>query len=141
MRAKSAHTKRFLAFLVIFALVLTLASGCTLFRGRGAKQEQEVDPAAVKRGRELYTSLGCNGCHSLDGTPSAGPTWQGLWGRQEELQDGTTVTVDENYLRESIRQPNAKLVRGYDAIMPAFTQLSDEDVDALIAFIKSLKEK
>ncbi len=63
--------------------------------------------------------FGCVGCHSIDGTPGVGPTWQGLLGRQEQMTDGTTVTADEAYIRESILNPNAKIVNGFNPnIMP-----------------------
>jgi cytochrome c oxidase subunit 2 len=63
-----------------------------------------------------------------------------VFGTQEKLTGGATVTVDENYIRESMMVPNAKLVEGFAPVMPAFAgRLSDDDVDALTAFIKSLK--
>ena len=57
--------------------------------------------------------LGCVACHSLDGAPGVGPTWQGLYGRQEELEDGGTVTVDDPYITTSIIDPNAQITAGY----------------------------
>ncbi len=54
----------------------------------------------------------CSGCHSLDGAPGAGPTWLGIYGRQEALADGTSVTVDDSYINESIIDPNARIVEG-----------------------------
>ncbi|MEW5853013.1 MAG: cytochrome c oxidase subunit II [Myxococcota bacterium] len=91
-------------------------------------------------GKNLYTGKGCNACHSLDGTPGAGPSFKGLFGKEETLADGTTAKVDENYLRESILTPAAKLVKGFPPVMPTFQgQLKDEDVAGLIAFIKAQK--
>jgi cytochrome c oxidase subunit 2 len=61
----------------------------------------------------------CAGCHSLDGTPGAGPTWQGLYGREEQLTDGTTVTADDEYIRSSIIDPNHQIVAGFNPnVMP-----------------------
>ena len=98
----------------------------------------------AKKGQQLYRELGCVGCHTVDGSPSTGPTWKGLFGAEREVQlpDGTTQTVvaDEAYLRESIVDPNAQVVQGFPAIMPAYPQLGDEELNALIEFIKSLKE-
>jgi len=74
----------------------------------------------VERGAQWSTQFGCVGCHSIDGSEMTGPTWQGVFGSQESLADGTTVTVDEAYLRESILQPSAKIVAGYaEGVMPA----------------------
>lgn len=55
----------------------------------------------------------CSGCHSLDGSVMAGPTWQGIYGRSEALDDGTTITVDDEYIRNSILNPNAQIVAGF----------------------------
>lgn len=92
----------------------------------------------VAMGEQLYTEQGCAGCHSIDGSDNVGPSWQGLYGREETLDDGTTVTVDEAYIEESIRNPNAAIVDGYQGIMPAYDTLTDEQIEAIIAFIQSL---
>ena len=84
----------------------------------------------------------CVGCHTADGVSAAGPTWLGLYGKEETLDDGTTVTVDEAYLRESILDPNAKIVEGFlPNIMPGdfAEKLSDSQLDLLIEYIKVLK--
>jgi len=75
----------------------------------------------AERGEFWYSAegFGCNACHSLDGSQMSGPTWQGIVGREEEMADGTTVVADEAYLRESILNPDAKIVAGYDSnLMP-----------------------
>lgn len=92
------------------------------------------------QGKELYSSKACIGCHSLNGNPGAGPTWKALWGKSETTDKGQ-VKVDEAYLRESILEPNAKVVTGFQAgVMPSFAgQLSDDQVRALIEFIKTVK--
>ncbi|MCB8945412.1 MAG: cytochrome c oxidase subunit II [Ardenticatenaceae bacterium] len=75
--------------------------------------------------------LGCAACHSIDGSALAGPTWLNIMGRQEQMDDGTTITVDEAYLRESILNPNAHIVAGYNAnVMP---QNFDERIATLEA--------
>lgn len=89
-------------------------------------------------GERLYTQQGCATCHSLDGSRTVGPSFQNLYGSEETLSDGSTVTVDENYLRESILKPGAQIVQGFQNVMPAsFSSLSEREVSALIAFIKS----
>jgi len=84
---------------------------------------------------------GCVACHSTDGSTKVGPTYKGLFGKTEPLEDGTTAKVDENYLRESILQPNAKIVKGYPkGVMPSLQgQLSENEINALVEYIKELK--
>ena len=92
------------------------------------------------QGAQLATKLACATCHTVDGKPGVGPTWKGLAGSKVELSDGTTVTVDDTYLRESITDPNAKVVKGFAPVMPVFKGLvTQAQIDALIAYIKSLK--
>ncbi len=63
--------------------------------------------------------FGCIACHSLDGAPGVGPTWQGLYGREEQLTDGSTVTVDDTYIRDSILDPNKQVTAGFNPnLMP-----------------------
>jgi cytochrome c oxidase subunit 2 len=81
----------------------------------------------------------CLGCHSIDGSPKVGPTWKGLYGSQVELESGETVTADATYLHESIADPNAKVVKGYQPIMPNLG-LDEQTIADLIAYIESLKE-
>ncbi|MEB2284723.1 MAG: cytochrome c oxidase subunit II [Polyangiaceae bacterium UTPRO1] len=92
----------------------------------------------VAAGKELFEQKGCVTCHQ----PGAvlGPQLAGVAGHTVELQDGTTVTADDDYLRESILSPAAKIVKGFAPIMPTFKgQLTEEQVLQLIAYIKSLK--
>jgi len=90
-------------------------------------------------GRRIAQETQCATCHSADGSPMTGPTWRGIFGRTENLADGTTVHVDENYIRESILQPQAKVVRGFQPVMPTFQgTLQDRQIDALIAYIRTL---
>ena len=100
----------------------------------------EGDDPLIAMGEQLYNEQGCSGCHSTDGSAGVGPTWQGLLGHEATLDDGTTVTADAAYIEESIRMPNAKIVDGYQGIMPAFDNLSAEQIDAIVAFIGSLSE-
>ncbi|MCH7471903.1 cytochrome c oxidase subunit II [bacterium] len=99
----------------------------------------EGTPAEI--GEILYNRMGCKQCHTTDGTASTGPTFMGIFNEEVMLQDGRKVVVEENYIRESILDPQAKLVAGYDPIMPTFKgRLSDEKITQIIAFIKSLSE-
>ena len=99
-------------------------------------------------GEQVFAQLGCATCHrsSTPGsgspasdTSSRGPALAGLFGSSVHLQDGRTVTADENYIRESILDPGAKIVNGYKPIMPTFQGLvSEEQLNALVAYVKSL---
>ena len=92
-------------------------------------------------GQELATSNGCTGCHSIDGSTLVGPTWQGLYGEETTLSDGSTVTVDDAYIAESIHDPSAKIVEGFQDIMPkTFADMPDDQVNAIIAYIQTLSE-
>ena len=81
---------------------------------------------------------GCLSCHSVDGSASVGPTWKGLFGKTETMNDNTTVVVDEAYLKEAIINPNATVVVGFSPLMPPYA-LNDEELDALIAYTKAIK--
>lgn len=88
-------------------------------------------------GKDLFEQKGCVTCHQPGSV--LGPQLSGIVGHSVELQDGTTVTVDDEYLRESILTPTAKIVKGFAPVMPTFKgQLTEEQVMQLIAYIKSL---
>jgi cytochrome c oxidase subunit 2 len=91
-------------------------------------------------GKIQWERKGCNSCHTTDGTPSKGPTWKGIWGHMVELNDGSKVLVDEAYVKESMMNPQAKIVKGFEPVMPTFQGLlKDPDVNGLLAYIKSLQ--
>lgn len=91
-------------------------------------------------GGQLFVSKGCIGCHRSDGA-GAGPSLANKFGKQENLADGTTVLFDEDYIRESILNPTAKVVEGYQPVMPPYQgQLTDNEITQLIAYIKSLSD-
>lgn len=99
------------------------------------------DAMAGSPGAKIYNDKGCVACHSLDGSPKVGPTFKGLFGRTSVFEEGGQTVADENYIRESIVNPTAKTVKGYPkGAMPSFQgQLSEEDLTAIIEFIKSQK--
>jgi len=95
------------------------------------------DPA---RGKQKAAE--CMACHSVDGSEGVGPTWKGLYGRMATLADGSTVQADEAYLRESICNPDAKVVKGFSpGVMPKgyCDRFSEQDLQDIIAYIKTLK--
>lgn len=95
------------------------------------------DMTPEERGKALYASKACSGCHSLDGSKVVGPTFKGLYGKDGEHTEGTYIANDD-YLKESILKPNAKIVKGYAPAMPVMP-LTDEEVSDLIAYIKTIK--
>jgi len=106
---------------------------------KGEREEKKED-AAAQKGKKLTETLGCLGCHSVDGSVRVGPSFQGLFGRQVDLEGGGKATADEAYLRESINQPKAKVVKGFPNVMPEFKgKISEEDLSAIIAYLKTLK--
>jgi cytochrome c oxidase subunit 2 len=93
----------------------------------------------ASEGQKLFRQLACNTCHTGDSQARA-PFLGGLFGKPVQLNDGQVVQADENYLRESILNPQAKTVAGFQSIMPTFqNQVSEEQVSYLIAYIKSLR--
>jgi len=108
-----------------------------LAANEGGSMSSDLPPA--EQGKKLFTENACNSCHSLDGSDKIGPTMKGLWESEEQLTNGETITVDENYLRESILNPQAKIVQGYGPSMPPYQgQLSDEEINAIIEYIKTI---
>jgi cytochrome c oxidase subunit 2 len=98
----------------------------------------DVDLAAAERGRAAAAV--CLACHSTDGSQLVGPTWRGLYGSEEELEDGSTVLVDDAYIHESIVDPLTKITKGYPPSMPPFGAImTDEQIADIIEFIKSLR--
>lgn len=93
-------------------------------------------------GQRWAQTYGCLGCHSINGSEGVGPTWQGVFGHEVTLADGSTVTADEAYLHTSIVDPNAQIVQGFQAgIMPTdfAEKLTEEQIQQIIAFIMSLQ--
>jgi cytochrome c oxidase subunit II len=89
-------------------------------------------------GEGMFQQLGCPTCHRSD-TQGRGPNLVGLFGKSVLLEDGRTIVADENYIRESILSPSAKVVSGFKPIMPVFQGLvTEEQLTALVAYIKTL---
>lgn len=95
----------------------------------------------AQQGEHLFQQLGCNTCHRND-SEAHGPNLAGLYGNPVHLTDGRTVTADDGYIRESIVNPNAKIVYGFQAIMPSFQgQIDEEGLLQLISYIKSMRSQ
>jgi len=133
----------------LLAIVIVVALGAALFLFTGETIGEETTPTtapidfdsdSAARGQLLAESKGCLQCHTVDGTPSTGPTWKGLAGSSRPLTTGESVIADDTYLLNSIVDPSLQVIQGFDAIMPpdyAETLGSDEITD-LINHIKSL---
>jgi len=136
-----------LALLTAMTLLLAACGSGGSSSGQGSSSSAPaVDTALAKRGEALFKELSCNTCHGIKGEKLTGPPLNGIYGKQVELEDGSKVTVDDAYLRESILQPDAKIVKGYPAgVMTAIVQgemdkiQQDDNVNALVEYIKSLK--
>ena len=98
-------------------------------------------PGLAQYGFALFRQLGCSGCHDARSTVHA-PLLDGIAGRTVHLQDGRTLVADDTYLRDSILEPHKDVVAGFAPVMPSFAgQVSEEDIQALIAYLHSTGEK
>jgi cytochrome c oxidase subunit II len=98
----------------------------------------KIPPAEA--GARLYKTRGCASCHTVDGSAGIGPSFKGIWGGQAVLSDGRKVLVDEDYVRESILEPPAKVVAGFDPVMPTYKgRIKDKEITVIIEYLKSLK--
>jgi len=109
-----------------------------------AQQPERTAPGSEltppDRGGQLAQTSGCLGCHSVDGSELVGPTWLRVYGTQRRLEDGSSVAVDDPYLADSIRDPGRQIAAGYPNIMPpAYTMFSEQDIQAIVAYIESLR--
>lgn len=94
---------------------------------------------ALALGKATFQSAGCARCHSVDGSDDTGPTWLKAYGTKRKLADGTTVMIDEDYVRRSISEPKAQVADGYEPVMPSYrSTLTPDQVFALVAYYKSL---
>ncbi len=101
---------------------------------------QNGEGSLASSGEKLFRHYGCISCHRAD-TGQRGPDLAGLYGKQVFLSDGRSLIADENYIRESILEPKAKIVAGFQPIMPTFQgQVTEDAMNELVAYIKSLKQ-
>ncbi len=96
--------------------------------------------SSAEFGKVLFKAKGCTACHTVDGSKLTGPSMKGIYDKMETMADGKQVKVDDNYLRESLMQPNEKVVKGYQPVMPTYSgRLKEKQTNAIIDYIKSLK--
>ncbi len=101
------------------------------------------EPASAERGRALFHHTGCIACHAVEGASAGrlGPSLKGLFGSEKQLADGSAVIADEEYIRESILQPDAKIAEGYAQEMPSFLGiLTDSEVESIVLYIQTLAD-
>lgn len=105
---------------------------------RTSEDAPKLPPAEL--GKKLFASKACATCHSLDGSKLVGPSLKGVFSSTpHEMEDGNSVVVDENYIRESLTYPQKKVVKGYPPVMPSFEgQLNEEEIAGIIAYLKTL---
>ncbi len=106
-------------------------------------RSEEAAKAAMKPsdlGKKLYVEKGCNACHSLDGNRLVGPSFLKIYNREGELEDGTKYVADENYIRNSIYNPNSQIVKSYPSNqMPVFEgQINEDELAGIVAFMRTL---
>ncbi|MFO7609256.1 MAG: c-type cytochrome [Candidatus Krumholzibacteriia bacterium] len=93
----------------------------------------------IEVGELLYNRKGCVACHSLDGTKRVGPSFLDVYGHEVELRDGGSVVADDAYIRESILEPNVRIVAGYEPVMTPYAgQITDREIAAVTAWLKTL---
>ena len=93
----------------------------------------------AEAGERIYKTRGCAQCHSVDGKGGIGPTLKDLFGSNVPLKDGRTIVAEENYIRESILDPQAAIVAGFDPVMPTYKgRLKDDEITVIIAYLKTL---
>lgn len=106
-----------------------------------AEQKKKMEDIPLPElGKLMYQKQGCATCHTVNGSRLVGPSWKGMFGRTEHFTDGTTTKVDENYIRESVLNPQAKVVDTFPPSMPTYKgKLSDRQLSGIIEYIKSLQ--
>lgn len=103
--------------------------------------EKDGKPVPMAEVGKLFVARRCLSCHSVDGSAKIGPSFKGVWMRQTPLVGGGSLAADEEYIRESIIAPQAKVHAGYDPVMPTFKgQLKDKDITAIIEYMKELSQ-
>jgi uncharacterized membrane protein len=122
----------FIAACVLIGVFLHIPAAAAATTGSA----EEPEAAAAREGAKLFVSQTCANCHQTGSTIA--PELKGIFGSVQTLADDTKITVDETYLRNSIKQPQFQVVKGFAPAMPQLP-LTDEQVDQLIAYLKSLK--
>jgi cytochrome c553 len=118
-------------------LLPTVAALAIALSACGSDDSAVALTPAGEAGRDVTIENGCASCHGTNGEGNVGPAFVGLFGSTVELDDGTTVVADEAYIIESIKDPGAKRVEGYNLPMPQ-TNLSDDEIASVVDYIREL---
>lgn len=130
--------KLWIGFSTLLAMVVVAGLGIIIFRNLNSEiTALQLEGELALRGRDVATAQACIACHTLDGSPGIGPTWLGMYGKTEVLVDGSTVLVNDDYIRESIMDPAAKQVEGYENLMIRY-YLNENDMEAILEFTRQL---
>ncbi len=135
------HPKRYIldiAVGVMFASMLLFGS-VYIYRLNNDARDLVLDSALAMQGQQYSNDLGCVACHTVDGSPAVGPSWLHMWGRTENIGRGHTIVVDEDYIRESIKEPGTKVVANFPNVMSRY-YLEEPQITALIEYIKALRD-
>ena len=135
--------------LVLFGIILILGVACggedhdhEDGHSHSNEQSNTVESGDADKGEQLVTDNGCLACHYLDGSQVIGPSWKGVYGSREKLDDGSTVLVDGYYIAESILDPNAKIVEGFspNTMIQTFGEIfTAQDISDITAYIETIK--
>lgn len=130
---------------VVLAVTLLTAAGLAYGRHHDAPAaaddppDRASGPPTAAQGAIVFARVGCNVCHTIDGTPRVGPSLAHRWGTPVALVDGSSITFDEHYVRESILAPRAKSQPGYPPAMPEYEGIVRErEITALSLYVRSL---
>ncbi len=137
MRQNQLFLRDLVGVVVAIAVITTIALTLAPTARAPSPSRTALAPAG---GARLFESKGCAACHTVDGTAKIGPSLQHAFGSVIALEDGSRVTVDDAYLRESVLQPRARSRAGYGPTMPSFEDLlSPRELDAIVAYVRSLE--
>jgi cytochrome c oxidase subunit II len=134
-RASLSRAARLGLLLPAVVLPAVLLLGC----GGGDDGSSPALSPEATTGLEIAKANGCMTCHSVDGRTGLGPTWQGLYGSDVALDDGTTVVADDEYLTNAIEHPGDQIVEGYNGVMPE-RELSSGEVASIVTYLRSLTD-
>lgn len=130
--------RRYLDIVVGTALTCMVSFGSVyIYRLNNDARDLQFNSALAMQGQQLSTELGCVACHTVDGSPGVGPSWVNMWGRTEKLNRDRTAIVDEPYFRESLTDPNVKVVDGFPNVMGRYF-LNEAEIIALMDYVKQL---
>ncbi|MES2605476.1 MAG: cytochrome c [Pseudomonadota bacterium] len=133
------HPKRYLLDIAVGVVLISMLSfgSVAIYRLNDDARDLQFNSALAMQGQQYSTDLGCVACHTVDGSPGVGPSWVDMWGRTEQLNRDRTAVVDEEYFRESLQEPGAKVVVNFPNVMGRYF-LSEPEITALIEYVKQL---